>query len=66
LRDDEVQQPKTAATLSFSINSRAFSANSGQSEAGSTTTASSFLPSNAALLVLLFDEHQHRVFQRRF
>src|SRR5882724_4779438 len=44
LRDTEVQQPNTAATFSLVINSRAFSANSGQFEAGSTTTASSFLP----------------------
>src|SRR3981081_1164028 len=44
LRDTEVQQPNTTATLSLVINSRAFSANSGQFDAGSTTTASSFLP----------------------
>src|SRR5690606_12980927 len=36
----------TAATLCTSSSSRAFSANSGQSDAGSTTTASSFLPSS--------------------
>ena len=45
LRDTEVQQPNTTETLSFSISSLAFSANNGQFEAGSTTTASSFLPS---------------------
>ena len=45
LRDTEVQQPNTAAHLSTEISWRAFSANSGQLEAGSTTTASSFLPS---------------------
>src|SRR6218665_1317168 len=44
LRDTEVQQPNTTDTLSLVISSRAFSANSGQFEAGSTTTASSFLP----------------------
>ena len=44
LRDTLVQQPNTAETLSFEISSRAFSAKSGQFEAGSTTTASSFLP----------------------
>src|SRR5476649_201657 len=44
LRLTEVQQPNTAATLSFCSSSRAFSANSGQFDAGSTTTASSFLP----------------------
>ncbi|MNL65959.1 hypothetical protein D3C87_1903580 [compost metagenome] len=44
LRETEVQQPKVAATLSLVISSRAFSAKSGQFEAGSTTTASSFLP----------------------
>jgi hypothetical protein len=48
-RDTEVQQPKTTATLSLVISSRAFSANSGQLEAGSTTTASSFLPSRPPL-----------------
>ena len=50
LRDTEVQQPNTAATLSLLISSRAFSANSGQLEAGSTTTASSFLPSRPPFL----------------
>src|SRR5262249_61898858 len=50
LRDTEVQQPNTTATLSLVINSRAFSANSGQFEAGSTTTASSFLPSTPPFL----------------
>ena len=50
LRDTEVQQPKTAATLFTAISSRAFSAKSGQSEAGSTTTASSFLPSRPPFL----------------
>src|SRR6202046_4471681 len=50
LRDTEVQQPNTTATLSFSSSSAAFSANSGQFEAGSTTTASSFLPSTPPFL----------------
>src|ERR1700680_4795493 len=50
LRDTEVQQPKTTATLSLVMSSRAFSANFGQSEAGSTTTASSFLPSTPPFL----------------
>ena len=50
LRDTEVQQPNTAATLCVEISSRAFSANSGQLEAGSTTTASSFLPSRPPFL----------------
>jgi hypothetical protein len=49
-RDTEVQQPNTTETLSFSISSLAFSANSGQFEAGSTTTASSFLPSTPPFL----------------
>src|SRR6476619_2852503 len=44
LRDTEVQQPNTTATLSWVSSWRAFSANNGQFEAGSTTTASSFLP----------------------
>src|SRR5580704_19462693 len=50
LRDTEVQQPNTTATLSLVMSSRAFSANFGQSEAGSTTTASSFLPSRPPFL----------------
>src|SRR5260370_32510813 len=50
LRDTEVQQPSTAATLSLVMSSRAVSANSGQLEAGSTTTASSFVPSNPSFL----------------
>ena len=50
LRDTEVQQPNTTETLSFSISSLAFSANSGQLDAGSTTTASSFLPSTPPFL----------------
>ena len=50
LRDTEVQQPNTTATLSFSMSSFAFSANSGQLEAGSTTTGSSFLPSSPPFL----------------
>ena len=49
LRDTDVQQPNTAAHLSTDSNCRAFSANSGQLEAGSTTTGSSFLPSNPPL-----------------
>ena len=50
LRDTEVQQPNTTETLFLVISSRAFSANSGQFEAGSTTTASSFLPSTPPFL----------------
>ena len=50
LRETEVQQPNTTATLSFEISSRAFSANNGQLDAGSTTTASSFLPSTPPFL----------------
>src|SRR5215217_9788419 len=50
LRDTEVQQPNTTATLSLVMSSRAFSANSGQFEAGSTTTASSFLPRSPPFL----------------
>jgi hypothetical protein len=44
LRETLVQQPNTAETLLVEMSSRAFSAKSGQFEAGSTTTASSFLP----------------------
>src|SRR4051812_4921191 len=50
LRLTEVQQPNVATTPSLVISSRAFSANSGQLEAGSTTTASSFLPSTPPFL----------------
>jgi hypothetical protein len=49
LRETDVQQPNTTSTFSPSISSRAFSANSGQSEAGSTTTASSGRPSRPPL-----------------
>src|SRR4030088_2408606 len=52
LRETEVQQPNTTATLSFSSSPRAFSANSGQLEAGSTTTASTFLPSSPPFLLM--------------
>ncbi len=50
LRDTLVQQPNTTATLSLTSNCSAFSANSGQFDAGSTTTASSFLPSRPPFL----------------
>src|SRR3954470_8912901 len=50
LRDTEVQQPNTAAHLSTEISCRAFSAKSGQFEAGSTTTGSNFLPSRPPFL----------------
>ena len=50
LRDTEVQQPNTAAHLSTDSNCRAFSAKSGQFEAGSTTTGSSFRPSSPPFL----------------
>ena len=49
LRDTEVQQPNTAAHLSTDSRPRAFSANSGQLEAGSTTTASNLRPSTPPL-----------------
>src|SRR3954454_6429046 len=49
-RDTEVQHPNTTETLSLVMSSRAFSANSGQLEAGSTTTASSFLPKSPPFL----------------
>ena len=45
LRLTLVQQPNTTATLSWVSSCLAFSANSGQFDAGSTTTTSSFLPS---------------------
>ena len=65
LRDTEVQQPNTAATLSCEISSRAFSANSGQLEAGSTTTASSFLPSRPPFLFCSSMSMSIDVFERR-
>src|SRR5262249_20337196 len=46
-----VQQPKTTATLSLEMSSRAFSAKSGQFEAGATTTASTFLPKRPPCLL---------------
>src|SRR5215472_9540762 len=49
LRETEVQQPNTAAHLSTDSRPRAFSANSGQFDAGSTTTASSLRPSTPPL-----------------
>ncbi len=49
LRDTEVQQPNTAAHLSTESRPRAFSANSGQLDAGSTTTGSSLRPSTPPL-----------------
>jgi hypothetical protein len=52
LRDTEVQQPNTTATLSCEMSWRAFSANSGQFDAGSTTTASSFLPMTPPLALI--------------
>ncbi|MCY1225336.1 hypothetical protein D9M72_375270 [compost metagenome] len=52
MRDTEVQQPKVTATLSLVISWRAFSANSGQFEAGSTTTGSSLRPSTPPLLLI--------------
>src|SRR5207247_1625395 len=52
VRDTDVQQPNTAATLSCEINCRAFSANSGQFDAGSTTTGSSFLPRRPPLALI--------------
>src|SRR5271170_3708358 len=51
LRDTDVQQPNTAATLSLLISSRAFSANSGQLDAGSTTIGSTFLPNSPPFLL---------------
>src|SRR6476646_4414759 len=52
LRDTEVQQPNTAATLSCVMSWRAFSANSGQLEAGSTTTASILRPITPPLALI--------------
>ncbi|MDT4840630.1 hypothetical protein FQZ97_744580 [compost metagenome] len=52
LRETEVQQPKITAALSCVSNCLVFSANSGQLEAGSTTTGSSFLPSRPPLALI--------------
>ena len=48
--ETDVQQPNTTATLSCVSSCDAFSAKSGQFDAGSTTTASSFLPSSPPFL----------------
>ena len=61
-----VQQPNTTATLSCEISWRAFSANSGQFDAGSTTTGLELLAHHAALGVDLVDRHQRHVLQHRF
>src|SRR5690606_33017944 len=52
LRDTLVQQPKVTATLSWVSSWRPFSANSGQFEAGSTTTGASCLPSTPPLALI--------------
>ncbi len=52
MRDTEVQQPKITATLSCVSSWRAFSANSGQLEAGSTTTGSIFVPITPPLALI--------------
>ncbi|MNE01074.1 hypothetical protein D3C80_935010 [compost metagenome] len=52
LRDTDVQQPNTTATLSWVSNCRPFSANSGQFDAGSTTTGSSNLPLTPPLALI--------------
>ncbi len=52
LRDTDVQQPNTTETLSCAMSWRAFSAKSGQFDAGSTTTASSFLPITPPLALI--------------
>jgi hypothetical protein len=52
LRDTLVQQPKVTTTLSLLISWRAFSANSGQLDAGSTTTGSSFFPNTPPLALI--------------
>ncbi len=49
MRDTDVQQPKITSTSDTVSSSRAFSAKSGQSEAGSTTTASSGRPRSPPL-----------------
>ncbi|MCY1184642.1 hypothetical protein D9M73_253520 [compost metagenome] len=52
MRDTEVQQPNTTATLSWVSSWRLFSANSGQLDAGSTTTGSSILPFTPPLALI--------------
>jgi hypothetical protein len=52
LRDTDVQQPNTTETLSCVISWRAFSANSGQFDAGSTTTGSSGRPITPPLALM--------------
>jgi hypothetical protein len=48
----EVQPPNTVATLSCRMSLVAFSANVGQSEAPSSTTGTSFLPSTPPALLI--------------
>ena len=50
LRETEVQQPKVTATFWFWIRSRAFSANSGQLEAGIDHHRLELAPEHAARL----------------
>jgi hypothetical protein len=52
LRDTDVQHPKTTATLSWVMSWRAFSAKSGQLDAGSTTTASILWPITPPLALI--------------
>jgi hypothetical protein len=65
LRDTDVQQPKTTATLSWVMSWRAFSAKSGQLEAGSTGDRLDLEPHDAAARVDLLDRHQRDVLQDR-
>ena len=64
-RETEVQQPNTAATLSTDSNCLAFSANSGQFEAGVHDDRLKLPAHDAALRVLCGDQHQHHVFEGR-
>ena len=52
LRDTDVQPPNMTSTLSWVNSWRAFSANNGQSEAGSTTIGSSCLPNTPPLALI--------------
>lgn len=65
MRETDVQQPNVAATLSFVMSSRAFSAKRGPIRGWVHHHGLELLAEKAALLVLLVDEHEHGVFERR-
>ena len=65
LRDTEVQQPKTTETLSLAISSLRLFGEQRPVRGGIDDHRLELLAEHAAFLVLLVDQHQHDVFQRR-